>query len=213
MAILQQIRTKFGLSASIPDSVALTQAEDDLKARIKKNRAAHAKIEAAIPGAVIASTDGAATERKKLEALDSEHGALIKAADATHREIAEALAREEAAERQARWAGVVESSTAPVIAAISEIETIVETLDGRLEQLLNTIGAFEAGLPWDPHTRRRTVTDYMERASRAADAVRASLRQAREIRSHVEGAKASAALSALTKNQQDDLIKSGERAA
>lgn len=73
MGILQQIRAKFG--ADVPDSAALTQALGDLNARINKNRADAATIEASIPGAVIASIDGAATERRKLANLQSELGA------------------------------------------------------------------------------------------------------------------------------------------
>jgi predicted nucleic acid-binding Zn-ribbon protein len=103
MGILQQIRTKLGVGSEMPDSAALTQALGDLNARINQNRADAAAIEASIPGAVIASIDGAATERRKLERLESEHTALVKTATATRREIAEALAREKAAELDGKW--------------------------------------------------------------------------------------------------------------
>jgi hypothetical protein len=76
---------------------------DDLNARINKNRADAAAIEGAIPGAVIASSDGAATERRELASLQSEHTALVTAVEATRREIAEAHAREQAAEVEKAW--------------------------------------------------------------------------------------------------------------
>ncbi len=100
MGILQQIRTKLGLAADVLDSVALTQALGDLNTRINKNRADAAAIEASIPEAVVRSIDSAATERRKLQSLTSEHAALVSAADATRREIAAALARERDAELQ-----------------------------------------------------------------------------------------------------------------
>jgi hypothetical protein len=53
----------------------------------------------------------------------------------------------------------------------------------------------------------------MEQASRTADTLRANLRQAREIRSHVESAKATAEIEALPVKQRDDLVGAGEKAA
>jgi len=101
MGILEIWRTKFG--SGVPNSQVLTRGLGDLNERINKNRADAAAIEASIPEAVIASIDGAATERRKLERLDSEHKALVAAADATRREIAEARRREAAADFEARW--------------------------------------------------------------------------------------------------------------
>jgi predicted nucleic acid-binding Zn-ribbon protein len=134
MGILQQIRTKFG--GNSPDSVALTQAGGDLDTRMIKNRADAATIEASIPGAVIASIDGAATERRKLQALDSEYGALVKAADAIRREIAAAIAREAAAELQAR-----EEKLQPLVDAyddcarkLADARRVVADLDDELRR-------------------------------------------------------------------------------
>jgi hypothetical protein len=203
MGILQQIRTKFGVSDNTPNSIALTQALGDLNSRDNKNRADAAAIEAAIPSAVIASIDGAATERRKLANLDSEHGALVKAADLIRREIDAAVAREEAAELQARWETAVDSAE-PVIVAVSEIESVIETLPGRIEKLRDTLGAFEARLPWDPAGLRRAVTDYIGSARLAVDALADSLRQARTIRDHAESAKAGAASAALQVGPQEE---------
>ncbi len=207
MGILQQIRTKLGAGPDMLDSVALTQALGDLLSRDNKNRADAAAIEASIPGAVLASIDGAATERRKLANLDSEHAALVKAADATRREIALAVAREEASEIQARWAVAVQSAGA-VIVAVSEINPIIETLAGRLDKLLDTISAFEARLPWNPPSTHRIVADYIGSARLAVDALAVSLRQARTIRIHAEEAKACAAREALPIEQEPESAQS-----
>jgi hypothetical protein len=195
MGIVEQIRTKFGLSADTPDSAALTQALGDLNGRINKTDDAIAALQAELPGAVIRSIDAGATERRKLATLRSEREGLVSAAEATRSEIAKALAREALAGRQARWAAVVES-TGAVLVDISEVETSIETLDDRLEKLLETILTFEAQLPWDVPTRRSSIGRDLERMSRLADTLRTSLRQARELRLNAESAKASAALQA-----------------
>jgi hypothetical protein len=96
--LLEVIRSRFGDEK--PDSEALTQALGELNQRINKNREAVAALEAELPLAVLKSIDAGATERRKLANLDSEYKGLVAAAEATRREIADALARERAVEKR-----------------------------------------------------------------------------------------------------------------
>jgi hypothetical protein len=97
MGILQTIRQKFG--ADMTDSMALTQGLGEINRKIDANRAAARVLESELPGAVLRSIDLGITERRKLMALQSEHDGLIATAEALKREIADAVAREKAVER------------------------------------------------------------------------------------------------------------------
>ncbi len=103
VGILQQIRTKLSAGPDITDVVVLERELRGLQKRIEKNREAQQRIEASIPEAVVMSIDAAATERRKLSNLDSEHSSLMKTADAMQRELDAARAREAAAALEARW--------------------------------------------------------------------------------------------------------------
>ena len=166
MGILQQIRTKLGVSPEMPDSAALAHAARDLNARINQNRADAAAIEASIPGAVIASIDGAATERRKLERLESEHTALVRAADAIRREIVEARAHERAIELGKSWDNARERAGA-VLAAATRIDEIVSTLAVAIAELRDEIIKFEASLParapdYDSSLQRNAAASAMD---------------------------------------------------
>src|SRR5208337_5008916 len=121
MGILEIWRTKFG--SGVPNSQVLTRGLGDLNERINQNRADAAAIEASIPGAVIASIDGAATERRKLERLESEHTALVRAADAIRREIVEARAHERAAALGKSWDNARERAGS-VLASATRIDDL-----------------------------------------------------------------------------------------
>jgi ribonuclease HII len=160
--IVEVVRTKFGLRPDTPDSVTLTRALDDLSARIDKNRAKAAAVEATIPEAVIRSIDGAATERRKLQNLTSEHTVLVLAADATRRDLAIAREREEAEAIQAQWNEAQKRGDA-LIAAAQKVDAaaiaVAETLDGPLEELRAVHSAFRSALPDGYGTDYRYATD------------------------------------------------------
>ena len=118
-----------------------------------------------------------------------------------------ALEREEAAELQTRWQAAVESAE-PVIVAVSEIASVVETLDGPIEKLREALGAFEARVPWDPYSHHSTVTNDIGSARLTVDAWAESLQRVRAIRECAERAKASAASAARQAGPQEP---SGEK--
>jgi hypothetical protein len=150
MGILEQIRSKFG-RPGILDSVALTQALGDLNARINKNRADAAATEAAIPAAIIESIDGAAAERGKLQNLESEHIALVSAADATRRAIAEALQREQTAEDMAQWERAEAFATWQLKARVVRIENQILKLREDLSGLLEDDSKLQKMVPAVPY--------------------------------------------------------------
>ena len=157
--ILQTIRAKLGLGPDVPDSRVLTQALGDLNARINKDRADAAAIEASIPGAVIASIDGAATERRKLQALDSERSALVKAADATRREIAAADAADRFVELQSKWDATAALGNVYLQAA-RDADLAKVTVADRLEVVKAAQLAFEQSQPERVRSVSRIANDH-----------------------------------------------------
>ncbi len=149
VGILQQIRTKFGLGADASDAAALERALHDLRLRIEKNHEAAQRLEAEIPSAVIASIDAAATERRRLSNLHSEHAALVVAAQATERELAEAKAREKADELERRWRHA-ESLRNAMLERAAAVQSTIETLTIQLREIEDSARAFSTAVPSRP---------------------------------------------------------------
>ena len=146
MAILQYVRTKFGLGELEPDSALLAKALADTDGRVNKNQADTEALERELPAAVIRSIDAGNTERRKLAQLQSEHGALVATAAAIRNELAEARAREQAADLEKAWAGAEEKGRA-LKAAGDELTAAISTVWETVQILLRADADFRLAVP------------------------------------------------------------------
>src|SRR6266446_2198156 len=144
MGILRAIRIRFGADAT--DAEALTRALGELNGRINKNRVDAAAVEVSIPGAVIASIDAAATERRKLQALDSEHAALVKASLSVRREIETVRKRDADIELDERW-DIFAKCYAEVVKNSNDCDALSGMSAVALNKLRDSIEAAERVMP------------------------------------------------------------------
>jgi hypothetical protein len=146
MPILDYLRTKFGLGESGPDSALLVKALGDTEERIAKNRAEARELSKDLPGAVIRSIDAGATERRKLAALESEHGALVATAAAIRSELAEAQARESEEALAKAWAEAERKGNA-LKAAGEELTTAIAAMVEKARAVLRADEDFRPAVP------------------------------------------------------------------